>query len=102
MRIIKLLIFLILLAYSVWFCMSNFTAVTVEVPLLLELQTPLFIIILLSVVVGMLIGYFLYTARSLRKSIKTREVKKQAENLRSKLDIYETEAKIHAQIEDHQ
>ena len=95
MRLIKTIVFLTLLTYSVMFCVFNFQSTSLAIPFVTKIESlPLFLVIIGFLVVGILIGSMIGTAKEFRGYIKENSVHKENKNLKKKIDLFETEQKI--------
>lgn len=99
MRLIKTIILFSLLGYSVLFCVFNFNKVSVSVPFVANVENaPLFIVIVGCLIIGILIGSMIGTAKGMRYAFKNSATKRENKNLKKKLGVFETEHNIQEEV----
>ena len=95
MRLIRTIIFLTLLAYSVLFCVENFQMTSLTIPFVTKFESiPQFLVILSCVILGVLIGSLIGTVKDIKNHFSGASVRNENKSLKKKLDIYETEKTI--------
>ncbi len=100
MRLIKTIILFTLLGYSVLFCVFNFNRISVSIPFVAEVESvPLFLVILACLILGILLGSMIGTAKGVKYLFQNASTKKENKNLKKKLGLFETEQKIQEEVE---
>jgi uncharacterized integral membrane protein len=84
-RIIKLVIFLILLTCLVIFMVNNRQTVTIELfPLPFEIETKVFLVMILTFLLGTLFGFLLYSQSLIIKTISNIKDRRRIKKLEKK------------------
>ncbi len=100
MRLLKTIIFFALLAYAVMFCLENLQRLSITVPFIANIESvPLFIVIIVSVIFGILLGHFIGTGKRIRKFFTENSSKKENRLLKDRIELYETEERIRKNAE---
>ncbi len=100
MRLIKSIIFLTILGYSILFCVDNFQATSLSIPFVANIESlPQFLVIIGSITAGIFIGSLIGTFRDILSFMDKKSVSKENKLLKKKIDMYETEKNIHRSIE---
>jgi uncharacterized membrane protein YciS (DUF1049 family) len=86
-RIIDRIIFILITAIIVVFCLNNNQIIQISLyPLPFEVQTRLFIIVLIAMSIGVVIGFFCSFASLIKERLKNFASKWRIKNLQKKVD----------------
>lgn len=99
MRLLKTIILFALLGYSVLFCVFNFNRISVSIPFVADVESiPLFLVIISCLIIGIVIGALIGTAKGIGTAYKNSATKRENKTLKMKLGIFETEQKIQEEV----
>lgn len=90
MRLIRTFFFLICLVYLVFFCVVNMQTVPLNIPFFTKIESiPLFLVIILNIIIGVIIGGFVAALNNMKKYVKSSDKRKQVLNMKKRINELE-------------